>query len=92
MIVSVAEREGIKPDLLIYITLAEMDGGRAGTDLLATARHALSARSVLSLKATFGDGTADSILIIVAAYEMGIGRRGSYLLLAKMRKVIKTVH
>jgi hypothetical protein len=81
-IATLARREGIEPDLVIYIALAETDG-----DALATARRILP--ELLSLRATFGTELADKSLILVAAYRMGGGTKKSHPLLATMRRAVK---
>jgi hypothetical protein len=82
-----ARREGIEPDLVIYAGLAVTDGGRTGRDPVAAARDMIS--DLLSLRATFGSGDADSSLLIIAAFrEGGIGSKKSHPLLATIRRVV----
>jgi hypothetical protein len=83
-IATLARREGIEPDLVIYIALAETDGRE---DAVATARRILP--ELLSLRATFGTELADKSLILVAAYRMGGGTKKSHPLLAAMRRAVK---
>jgi len=81
-----ARREGIAPDLVLFIALAEADGGRKSADPSATARGIMP--ELLSLKATFGTEMADKSLILVAAYRMGGGTKKSHPLLAIMRRLV----
>jgi hypothetical protein len=82
-----ARREGLEPDLAIYAGLAVADGGRSGRDPVAAAREMIPA--LLSLRATFGSGDADSSLLIVAAYSGGgVGSKKSHPLLATMRRLV----
>ncbi|MEW6209865.1 MAG: FHA domain-containing protein [Acidobacteriota bacterium] len=83
-IATLARREGIEPDLVIYTALAETDGHE---DAAGTARRILP--ELLSLRATFGTELADKSLILVAAYRMGGGTKKSHPLLATMRRVVK---
>ncbi|HEX6731427.1 MAG TPA: FHA domain-containing protein [Pyrinomonadaceae bacterium] len=81
-----ARQQGMEPGLLIFMSLAESDGGRAG-DPTVLARSLMS--DLLALRATFGTNDADSCLIIVAAYRMGRGEKRSHPLLATMRRLVK---
>lgn len=82
-----ARREGLEPDLAIYAGLAVTDGGRAGRDPVAAGREMIPV--LLSLRATFGSGDADSSLLIVAAYSgSGVGSKKSHPLLATMRRLV----
>jgi FHA domain-containing protein len=73
----------ITPDLLAYAVLAETDGGGASPRyLMETAR--LMAPKLISLRNTFGDETADSVLIFVAAYPEGVFPKGSHPLLNRI--------
>ena len=84
---SQARREGIQPELLFYLALAETDGGRTGSDTAAEAKKVLP--DLLSLRATFGMDSADSCLIVIAAYKIGAGTKKSHPLLATMRKLVR---
>lgn len=81
-----ARQQGMEPGLLIFMSLAESDGGRAG-DPTVMARSLMS--DLLALRATFGTNDADSSLIIVAAYRMGRGEKRSHPLLATIRRLVK---
>lgn len=83
---SQARQQGIEPGLLIFMSLAESDGGRVGDPALL-ARNLMP--DLLALRATFGTNDADSSLIIVAAYRMGRGEKRSHPLLATMRRIVK---
>jgi hypothetical protein len=72
----------ITPDLLAYAVLAESDGAGAPQKLMDTAR--LMAPKLISLRNTFGDETADSVLIFVSAYPEGVFPRGGHPLLARI--------
>ena len=83
-----AQREGIEPFLVIYAGLAVTDGGRAGSDPVSAGREMIP--NLLSLRATFGSGDANSSLIVIAAYkEGGIGSKKSHPLLATMRRLVR---
>ena len=82
-----ARQEGIEPALLFYVVLAESEGGKQSHELNAMAKKVLE--ELVTLRATFGSGLADSSLIIVAAYRMGSGTKKSHPLLAMMRKSVK---
>jgi hypothetical protein len=77
----------ITPDLLAYAVLAETNGGANGAGanprrLMDTARS--MAPKLISLRNTFGDETADSVLIFVAAYPEGVFPRGGHPLLSRI--------
>jgi FHA domain len=73
----------ITPDLLAYAVLAETNGGAANSrNLTDTAR--LMAPKLISLRNTFGDETADSVLIFVAAYPEGVFPKGGHPLLGRI--------
>jgi hypothetical protein len=77
----------ITPDLLAYAVLAETNGGANGSGanprkLMDTARS--MAPKLISLRNTFGDETADSVLIFVAAYPEGVFPRGGHPLLSRI--------
>jgi hypothetical protein len=72
----------IKPDLLAYAVLAETNGGANPSNLVNTARA--MARDLISLRNTFGDETADSVLIFVSAYPEGVFPKGSHPLLNRI--------
>lgn len=82
-----ARREGIEPGLVIYAALAQTDGGRASRDLGGVARGMLP--DLVTLRTTFGSGSADSSLIVIAAYKDGTGTKKSHPLLATMRRLVK---
>ncbi len=86
-IARLARHEGLEPDLVSYLALAETWGGATSRDLVQTARQMLP--DVLSLRATFESTSADGSLIIVAAYKMGPGTKKSHPLLARMRRVVE---
>jgi hypothetical protein len=86
-IAAMARREGFEPGLLIYAALAETDGGRASRDPAATARAMLP--DLAALRTTFGSGSADSSLIVIAAYKDGTGTKKTHPLLATMRRLVK---
>jgi hypothetical protein len=80
-------RNQITPDLLAYAVLAETNGGANGASanprrLMYTARA--MAPKLISLRNTFGDETADSVLIFVAAYTEGVFPRGGHPLLSRI--------
>lgn len=56
----------LKPALVMYAALADSEGGAQGGDPVASARRMLP--KLLTLRATFGTETADSSLLLVAAY------------------------
>ncbi|HYP53043.1 MAG TPA: transglycosylase SLT domain-containing protein [Pyrinomonadaceae bacterium] len=58
-----AQRINLKTPLVIYAALAETEGG---SDPAATARQ--MSQKLLTLRATFGTDTANSALLLVAAY------------------------
>jgi len=73
----------ITPDLLAYAVLAETNGGAPNpSNLVDTAR--LMAPKLISLRNTFGDETADSVLIFVAAYPEGVFPKGGHPLLGRI--------
>ncbi len=82
-----ARQEGIEPALLFYIVLAQSEGSKQSHELNAMAKKTLE--ELVTLRATFGSGLADSSLIIVAAYRMGSGTKKSHPLLAIMRRSVK---
>ena len=86
-IAAASRREGIEPGLVIYVALAEADGGLAGGDQSAAARRVLP--ELLSLRKTLGTESADKSLILVAAYKMGGWTKKSHPLLSTMRRVVK---
>ncbi|HJQ68315.1 MAG TPA: hypothetical protein VKA70_05060 [Blastocatellia bacterium] len=86
-IAAASRREGIEPGLVIYVALAETDGGRAGGEQTAAARRALP--ELLSLRKTLGTESADKSLILVAAYKMGGWTKKSHPLLGRLRRVVK---
>ncbi|HEY8459181.1 MAG TPA: hypothetical protein VIM99_02310, partial [Blastocatellia bacterium] len=73
----------IAPDLLAYAVLAETDGGGAGPRKLMDAAR-LMAPKLISLRNTFGDETADSVLIFVSAYPEGVFPKGAHPLLGRI--------
>ncbi|MEW6730051.1 MAG: FHA domain-containing protein [Acidobacteriota bacterium] len=82
-----AQRENIESALLVYTALAEIDGGGAEGNFETVTRTALP--KLLALKATFGGESADSSLLVIAAYPIGIGTKRSHPLLETMRRVVK---
>lgn len=70
----------ITPALLAYAVLAETNGNVSNP--VSTAR--LMAPKLSSLRKTFGGGTADSVLIFVAAYPEGVFPKGSHPLLGRI--------
>ena len=86
-IAAASRREGLEPGLVIYVALAETDGGLAGGDQSAVARRLLP--ELLSLRKTLGTESADKSLILVAAYKMGGWTKKSHPLLSAMRRVVK---
>lgn len=82
-----ARQAGIEPALLFYVVLAESEGSKQSQELNVIAKKTLE--ELVTLRATFGSGLADSSLIIVAAYRMGSGTKKSHPLLAIMRKSVK---
>lgn len=76
----------ITPDLLAYAVLAETNRGAQNSanlpNLMDTAR--LMAPKLISLRNTFGDETADSVLIFVAAYPEGVFPKGGHPLLGRI--------
>jgi hypothetical protein len=61
---SQAQSINLKPTLVMYAALAESEQG--GADPVATARQMMP--KLLTLRATFGTATANSSLLLVAAY------------------------
>jgi hypothetical protein len=64
-VTSRAQSLNLKPALVMYAALAESEGG-AGGDPTASARRMMP--KLLTLRATFGTETANSSLLLVAAY------------------------
>jgi hypothetical protein len=83
-----ARGEGVKPGLLVYLALAETDGGQGG-DPAAAARRLLP--DLLSLQQLFGAERADSCLIIVAASRIPGWTKKSHPLLPVTRRLVKDV-
>ncbi len=86
-IARLARHEGLEPDLVSYLALAETWSGATGRDLTHVARRMLP--DLLSLRATFESTSADGSLLIVAAYKMGPGTKRSHPLLTTMRRVVE---
>lgn len=81
-----SRREGIEGGLVIYVALANTDGGRAG-DPVANARSVMP--ELLRLRAIFGTTDADSSLILIAASRSGKAERRSHPLLAVIRRLVQ---
>jgi predicted component of type VI protein secretion system len=73
------------PDLVLYATLAAIDGSPK-TSPAETALGIIPA--LKSLRITFEDNTADSTLIAVAALKEGVWPKGAHPLLGRMRKTV----
>jgi pSer/pThr/pTyr-binding forkhead associated (FHA) protein len=73
------------PDMVLYATLAAIDGSPKTTPV----ETALAIIPVLkSLRITFEDNTADSTLIAVAALKEGVWPKGGHPLLGRMRRAV----
>jgi len=81
-----AKRKGIRPALVAYAALAESSDGGGGRDTAAIAMSMID--DLAWLQTTFGSD-ADSSLILIAAYKMGVGTRNSHPLLSAMTEKIK---
>lgn len=81
-----ARREGIEGGLVIYVALANTDGGQTG-DPVANARAVMP--ELLRLRAIFGTNDSDSSLILIAASRVGKAERRSHPLLAVIRRLVK---
>ncbi|MEN3332496.1 MAG: hypothetical protein V7641_1861 [Blastocatellia bacterium] len=81
-----AKRKGLKPALVAYAALAETSDEGAGRDAGATALRMID--DLLWLQTTFGSD-ANSSLIVIAAYKMGVGTKKSHPLLSAMTERIK---
>jgi len=73
------------PDMVLYATLAELDGSPR-TNPVDTALGIIPA--LKSLRITFEDNTADSTLIAVAALKEGVWPKGAHPLLGRMRRTV----
>jgi hypothetical protein len=78
-----AKNEGLPPALVIYTALALTEGGR--NDSSAKAAAILS--DFAWLYRTFGTGTADSSLIVVAAFTYGTGNKKNHPIHDELRKI-----
>ncbi len=74
--------QGIKPEMVYYIGLAETNGGQSG-NVLAAARNAVP--EINFLRAHFGTNFADQTLLTIAAMKVPGGSKKSHPLLACMR-------
>lgn len=74
--------QGIKPEMVYYIGLAETNGGQSG-NVLAAARNAIP--EINFLRAHFGTNFADQTLLTIAAMKVPGGSKKSHPLLACMR-------
>jgi hypothetical protein len=81
-----AKRKRIRPALVAYAALAETSDEGAGRDAGATALRMMD--DLLWLQITFGSD-ANSSLIVIAAYKMGVGTKKSHPLLSAMTERIK---
>ena len=77
-----ANRAGLSPNLVIWMSLASLDGGRAGQDPEITYRRIVT--DLPRLYALFGTDNADRALLLVAAYKMGRGTGMSHPLLERL--------
>ncbi|MFN7929369.1 MAG: hypothetical protein U0Y68_15775 [Blastocatellia bacterium] len=78
--------QGLKPALLLYLALADTNGGQTG-DPLAVARQAVP--DVQFLRATFGSDFADPTLLVVAAYKIPGGSKKSHPLLPVLNRLAR---
>ena len=74
--------QGIKPEMVYYIGLAETNGGQSG-NVLAAARNAVP--EINFLRAHFGTNFADQTLLTIAAMKVPGGNKKSHPLLGCMR-------
>lgn len=81
-----ARNQGIRPELVFYLGLAETNGGQSG-DPLNAARQAIP--EISFLRAHFGTGQADYALLVIAATRIPGGNKKSHPLLACMRNKVK---
>ncbi len=81
-----ARNQGIRPELVFYLGLAETNGGQNG-DPLNAARQAIP--EISFLRAHFGTGQADYALLVIAATKIPGGNKKSHPLLACMRNKVK---
>jgi hypothetical protein len=65
-VTALARANNLKPSLLAYAALAQSEGAASGGDPVAVARQ--MSPKLLTLRATFGTETANSSLLLVAAY------------------------
>jgi hypothetical protein len=73
------------PDMVLYATLAAIDGSPKTTPV-ETALGIIPA--LKSLRITFEDNTADSTLIAIAALKEGVWPKGAHPLLGRMRRAV----
>ena len=77
--------QGIKPEMVYYIGLAETNGGQSG-NVLAAARNAVP--EINFLRAHFGTNFADQTLLTIAAMKVPGGNKKSHPLLGCMRSKV----
>ncbi len=77
--------QGIKPEMVYYIGLAETNGGQTG-NVLAAARNAVP--EINFLRAHFGTNFADQTLLTIAAMKVPGGNKKSHPLLGCMRSKV----
>ena len=80
------KNQGLKPALLIYLALAETNGGQTN-DPLAVARQTIP--DVQFLRGHFGGNFADPSLLIVAAHKIPGGSKKSHPLLEPLRRLVR---
>ena len=85
-VATAARSQGIKPDMVFYLGLAETNGGQSG-DPIAAARQAIA--EVNFLRDHFGTNFADQALLVIAATQAPGGNKKSHPWLACMRSKIK---
>ena len=77
--------QGIRPEMVYYIGLAETNGGQSG-NVLAAARNAVP--EINFLRAHFGTNFADQTLLTIAAMKVPGGNKKSHPLLGCMRNKV----
>ena len=85
-VATAARSQGIKPEMVFYLGLAETNGGQNG-DPIAAARGAIA--EVIFLRDHFGTNFAEQALLVIAATKVPGGNKKSHPLLACMRNKIK---
>lgn len=78
--------QGLQPALLVFMALADTNGGQAG-DPLAVARQAME--EVQFLRGHFGSDFADQTLLVVAAYKIPGGSKKSHPLLPVLNRLVR---